>query len=183
MFLAFERPWAMYENVASGSDSVPSDMCICASHASQVADVKGSYRSFLARNASITFAATVGHICAAVRRLAAVTTPEEACIPLFRGMRGKLDQQFWVPDEQGIVSATDNGFFSTCRSRQVGIQYMSRASPNVLWRILQKPESDGGYHAGADISMLSQNPAEGEVTFGVPHHTRPSLVARSSCRL
>ena len=38
-----------------------------------------------------------------------VASPAEAAQPLYRGVRGALPRTFWVPDEQGMVCATDTG--------------------------------------------------------------------------
>ena len=50
-----------------------------------------------------SYAATVGHICRAIRKLAAVATEEEATAPLWRGVRGELERAFWLPDAHGMV--------------------------------------------------------------------------------
>ena len=49
---------------------------------------------------ALTFAATVGHICRGIRKLAAVSTPAEVSGKLYRGVRGELPRAFWLPDEQ-----------------------------------------------------------------------------------
>ena len=55
----------------------------------QVAGLSGRYREAIARHAEVTFTATIGHLCRAVRKLAAVATHEEAAQPLWRGVRGE----------------------------------------------------------------------------------------------
>ena len=128
----------------------------------EVANLSGEFRRSVAHNPSLTFAATVGHICRAIRKLAAVATPEEATRPLWRGVRGELARGFWMPDEQGMVCAVDMAFMSTSRNRQTPVEYMQDAAPNVLWELQPKAESDSAYHRGADISMLSQFKGEEE---------------------
>jgi hypothetical protein len=130
----------------------------------QIAPLSGRYREQIAQHAQLSFAATVAHICRAIRKLAAVTTPEEAAKPLWRGVRGELPRTFWVPDEQGMVVAVDMAFMSTSRNRQTPIDYMGSGS-NVLWQLQPQQESDSGFHCGADISMLSQFAAEAECLF------------------
>ena len=71
---------------------------------------------------------------------------------------------FWVPDEQGIVCAVDMAFMSTSRQRKTPVEYMG-SGLNVLWTLHPMRETDAGYHCGADVSMLSQFEAEGEVLF------------------
>merc|ERR1712032_1807237 len=55
-------------------------------------------------------------------------------------------------------------FMSTSRNRRTPIHYMG-SEENILWDIEAGPESDTGYHCGADIKMLSQYAAEDEVLF------------------
>ena len=130
----------------------------------QIGRLTGGYRESMARHPGLTFAATIGHLCSAIRKLAAVATPKEVSAPLFRGVRGELPRSFWLPDDKGIVCATDCAFMSTSRSRTVPIEFMS-GSENVLWELAPKAESDAGFHYGADISLLSQFSEEEEVLF------------------
>lgn len=127
-----------------------------------MSNLSGRFRLSLAQNPSLTFTATIGHICRAIRKLAAVATPEEATAPLWRGVRGELVRGFWVPDEQDMVCAVDMAFMSTSRHRQTPIDYMQSGGPNVLWELHPRPESDSAYHRGAEIAMLSQFAAERE---------------------
>ena len=73
----------------------------------QIAWLTGEFRVQLAKHTSLTFTATISHVCRAIRKLAAVATPEEASAPLYRGVRGELSHTFWAADEQGMVCATD----------------------------------------------------------------------------
>ena len=119
----------------------------------------------VALHPGLTYAATVGHICRAIRKLAAVATDEEAAKPLWRGVRGELNKAFWLPDEQGMVCAVDMAFLSTSRLRTAPIDYMDPTGKNVLWELHAIPESDSGFHRGADIDMLSQFAGEAECLF------------------
>ena len=130
----------------------------------QVARLDGAHRVALARSLALSFAATVGHVCRAIRKLAAIATPEEAAAPLYRGVRGELPNSFWVADEQGLVCATDTAFMSTSRNRKTPIEYMGGGT-NVLWELEPKVEDDTAYHNGAPISMLSQFAEEDEVLY------------------
>ena len=121
----------------------------------------GEIRIKLAKHPGLTFAATVGHLCGAIRKLAAVATDDEAIQPLARGVRGELPRSFWLPDEQGMVCAVEMGFMSTSRNRQTPIHYMGPGQ-NVLWDMQPEPQSDVAFHCGADISMLSQFAGEDE---------------------
>ncbi len=142
----------------------------------QVSLLDEMHRRMFATNPEVTFAATVGHICSAIRKLSAVATPSEAQRPLYRAVRGVLPKSFWVRDEQGMIVATELGFMSTSSAESVPLGYMraeevlSEADedddpPNVLWKINARSESTEGFHHGADISLLSQYAEEGEVIF------------------
>lgn len=131
----------------------------------QISSLTDAFRAQVAQHPLLSFAATVGHICRAIRKLAAVATPEEANARLWRGVRGELDKAFWFPDAQGMVCAVDMAFMSTSRKRQPPIDYMDGGGPNVLWQLYPKPESDSGFHRGASIEMLSQFAGEAEVLF------------------
>ena len=130
----------------------------------QVAGLSGRYREAIARHAEVTFTATIGHLCRAVRKLAAVATHEEAAQPLWRGVRGELPRSFWAADETGVIAAVDMAFMSTSRHERTPIEYMGGGA-NVLWELRPQTESDSAYHRGADISMLSQFEGEREVLF------------------
>lgn len=39
------------------------------------------------------------------------------------------------------------------------------AEKNVMWRLRANPETDDGYHYGADVSILSQFARENEILF------------------
>ena len=130
----------------------------------QIAHLSGAHRRALVCDLGLTFAATVGHIVSAIRKLAAAATQEETTRKLYRGVRGELARGFWLRDDMGMVCATDTAFMSTSRNRGTPIHYMS-GDANVLWELAPREESDAAYHCGADISMLSQFGAEEEVLF------------------
>ena len=142
-----------------------------------VAKLTGRHRTSLARNPSQTFAATVAALCRAVRKLAAVTKPEEAWQPLYRGVRGELPESFWVPDKLGKVTAVDTAFMSTSRNRGTPVNYMGPRG-NVLWHLKStSAESDDGFHTGASIGLLSQFAAEEEILF--PPYTMLTVLGAS----
>lgn len=130
----------------------------------QIARVSGSHRLALIQDLNHTYAATVGHLVSAIRKLAAVASPAEASRTLYRGVRGELPRGFWLKDSAGMVCATDTAFMSTSRNRTTPIHYMAKGM-NVLWELESRPESDAAYHCGADISLLSQFRQEEEVLF------------------
>ena len=130
----------------------------------QISALKGTLRQALATHPAHTFAATVSHLCSAIRKLAAVATTEEATRTLYRGVRGELERSFFSRDRLGMVVATEAAFMSTSTDRATPLHYMS-AEKNVLWRLRASRESDDGYHYGADVSMLSQFAVEEEVLF------------------
>jgi len=132
----------------------------------QVSRLHGDIRRDVIRSPMRTFAATIGHICTAIRKLAAIMTAEEASRPLFRGIRGELPRGTWATDENGLVCVVDTAFMSTSRNRHTPIHYMGGGgAPNVLWKLQTQRESHIAFHCGADVSMLSQFAAEDEVLF------------------
>jgi hypothetical protein len=72
-----------------------------------ISPMRGEFRVEAARIPSLTFSATVGHLCRAIRKLAAVVMPEEARKKLYRGVRGELPKAFWIPDAQQLICATE----------------------------------------------------------------------------
>ena len=132
----------------------------------QISKLTGELRTQMARHPALTFTATIGHICRAIRKLAAVEPPEHMTQRLFRGVRGELPRTFWVPDSHGMVCAVDYAFMSTSRNQQTPIDYMQDLPwRNVLWELHPQPESDTGFHRGASISLLSQFEREEEVLY------------------
>ena len=112
-----------------------------------------------------SFGRTVGHIVAAIRKLAAVSTPQECSRKLYRGLRGALPASFWLPDARGLVCACDVAFMSTSLGEHTPVHYMREAAPNLLWEVCAAPEDESGYHTGAEIAFLSQFEGEQEVLF------------------
>ena len=129
----------------------------------QIAHLTGDFRMAMARHPDLTFTAVVGHLCNAIRKLAAVATPPTQ--PLYRGVRGELPHAFWIPDAQGLIVATDTAFMSTSRTRSTPISYMAEDAPNVLWELQPLAQTAEGLHQGADISVLSQYGYEEECLF------------------
>ena len=118
------------------------------------------HQELLGQSVQHTFAATVKHLSCALRKLAAVATPEEARRPLWRGVHGRLPDEFW-----GNRCAVEMGFMSTSRKEQTAIDYADPKGPNVLWCLRPTDESDAAFHCGADIAALSQFSAEEECLF------------------
>ena len=131
----------------------------------QIANVSGVYRREMIQHPGITLAATVLHLIAAIRKLSAVATEEEASAPLWRGVRGALPRGFWHPDAAGMVCAVDMAFMSTSRAKSTPVEYMQSDGENVLWSLKPGIESETGFHCGADVSLLSQFSQEKEVLF------------------
>lgn len=118
-----------------------------------------------------SFGATVGHLTSAIRKIAAASTQHESERRLYRGLKGKLEPRFWMPDGFGIVCATDTAFMSTSLSGETALFYLSKkdyGQPNrigLLWELKAGQEDDTGLHVGADVSDLSQFPHEKEILF------------------
>jgi len=136
----------------------------------QVSLLDPTHRAILANDPETTFAATVGHICRAIRKLSAIALPSETRQELYRAVRGQLPRSFWLRDEAGMICACDMGFMSTSTRRTTPLDYMAEGQGkddvhNLLWVIRAKRESASGFHYGADISHLSQFQQEAEVLF------------------
>merc|ERR1719188_1974876 len=82
----------------------------------QLANLRGACRAAVAGHPRLTFAATIAHICHAIRKLSAVATPGEASRALYRSVRGVLPKSFWSPNAQNMICATDTAFMSTSRN-------------------------------------------------------------------
>lgn len=119
-----------------------------------------------ALDAASSFGVTVGALTSAIRKLAAVNTAAENRRTLYRGLKGTLQGSFWLPDELGIVCATDAAFMSTSLGESTPIHYMdAEQMPNVLWELRAREGDDLGLHCGAEVAMFSQFEAEREVLF------------------
>ena len=80
--------------------------------------------------------------------------------PVYRGMSGRIfPDEFWVPNEQGVMGGVELAFMSTTPDRSVAEQY-SQDGFGIIVEIRQ-----GMIDRGAEIAWLSQYPHEVEVLF------------------
>ena len=82
---------------------------------------------------------------------------------VYRGVSGGvLPEQFWVPNEHGVIGGVDLAFMSTSTERDVALGYMKQSGKDsqILFEIRM-----GMIDRGADVSMLSQFPGEREILF------------------
>ena len=129
----------------------------------EVSKLGGQWRRRLAGSHSFSYAATVRHLSHGLRKLARVSVELG---DVYRGVRGELPEAFWLKDAFGMITATDFGFMSTSLDRLVSEGFLGGAGArNVLWKIECSPETDDGFHSAADVSALSQFPAEREMLF------------------
>lgn len=129
----------------------------------QIEKLSGPMRVAVAKSPAFSFSATISRLCHAIRKLAAISPPLQNQ-KLYRGVRGDLPRTFWAEDEQGMICAVDGGFASTSKKQLTVEKYLGRGN-NIMWEIKTEPESDAGYHCGADVSKLSQFAEEEEVLF------------------
>ncbi|EOD06576.1 hypothetical protein EMIHUDRAFT_453443 [Emiliania huxleyi CCMP1516] len=137
-------------------------------------------RRAAALDAASSFGATVGHLVAALRKLAAANTADENERTLYRCMKGAISGSFWLPDAQGIVCAVDSAFMSTALAPKTF--YMdAKGKPSVLLELRARGQDDAGYHCGAEVAFLSQFEGEQEVILPpltmlqvMPRHPAPA---------
>ena len=99
----------------------------------EIGNLAGGFRRLVATHPAATFTATVAHLCRAIRKLSAITLPEEASSPLYRGVRGELPDSFWVRGELGMVCATDTAFMSTsCTTKSMSSSTSSCRTPSAV---------------------------------------------------
>jgi hypothetical protein len=110
----------------------------------------------------LTYSATVHQLTSGLRKLIRVNTDFST---VFRTMRGELPDSFWLPDEFGDVTATDFGFLSSSRQQDICVELMQPKTHNLLWEFRCQQETAVGFHSGADVSMLSQQPNDHEMVF------------------
>lgn len=125
-------------------------------------------RDKVAHVPELTLSATVDHINNAVRklsqlRIASLFGKDASTVRLYRGIRGELPPTI-APDDHGLLCFTDYGFMSTSCDIATPLQYMGAGESNLLWEI-QVREQDVAHHMGADVSQISQYPAEREILF------------------
>ena len=128
----------------------------------EVSKLGKEWRQRLARSHQFTYARTVHHLSCGLRKLARVNTNFAR---VFRGLRGELPEAFWLRDAFGMVTATDFGFMSTSLDLAVSESFLPESGKCVMWEIECSPETDEGFHSAADVSVLSQYPAEREMLF------------------
>ena len=119
----------------------------------------GAFRGWqVAQHPGLTYACTVGHICRAIRKLAAVATPEEANSKLWRGVRDRD-----VTPEFLMRGGTELGFMSTTGDRRIAEAYATRGGPS--FSLLFKLNVLHPLQCGADIIFASVFPNEVEYLY------------------
>jgi hypothetical protein len=86
----------------------------------------------------------------------------KACT-VYRGVAGGvLPEQFWTPNEHGVMGGIELGFMSTTTEREVALKYMQQSgkAAKMVFEIRM-----GMIDRGADVSLLSQFPGEKEILF------------------
>lgn len=130
----------------------------------ELAKLGSAWRKRLSHMHQMSYSSTVEQLVDGLRKLVRIND-ETSFGKRFRGIRGELPEAFWLKDAFGCVVATDFAFMSTSEDQAVCQGYMSRTQKNVLFEIQCAEESAEGFHSGADVSMLSQFPAERETLF------------------
>jgi len=107
------------------------------------------------------YTTTLHAINSGVIKLSKLTVAE----PVYRGLAGGVlpFEQFWKKNDFGVMGGVDPSFMSTSLHREVALGYIKQEGKKQ--QILLEIQM-GMIDRGADISMLSQYPGEGEVLFG-----------------
>lgn len=82
---------------------------------------------------------------------------------VYRGVAGGvLPDQFWTPNEHGVMGGIELGVMSTTTDREVALMYMRQSdkAAKMVFEIRM-----GMIDRGADVSLLSQFPGEKEFLF------------------
>eukprot|EP00966_Prymnesium_polylepis_P181892 4213792-Prymnesium_polylepis.1 len=81
---------------------------------------------------------------------------------VYRGVDGVLPDEFWEAKEYDVMGGVELAFMSTSTQRDVALGYMkqSNKTAKILFEIRM-----GMIDRGADVSCLSQFPAEREILF------------------
>jgi hypothetical protein len=154
------------------------------------------FRMKVAKAKDVTYAATVRHLCNAIRKLARFNIRSIGVLH-YRSLRGRLPDSFfhdWQHDQSKMQCAVDFGFMSCSTDVSMSKKFMDQNGPNVLWNVHCSRESDSAMHTGASVSVVSQFPGEEEVLFPpctmlrverpmskAPNpHALPGAVSRSS---
>jgi len=109
-----------------------------------------------------TWVATVTHINSGIRKLCKLNKvfPET-----YRGVRGILTPEFFVPDKHGLIAATEYAFVSTSASYDEAMEFAKGAPRATVFVIRCRQEDAGGYHMGANVEWCSQAKKEREILF------------------
>ena len=99
------------------------------------------------------------HIC--IYAVAHMRTCTHAQVsPVYRGPGGVTPKSFWQPDEFGCEGGVEMALMSCSKSKEEALKYVRRSKAKLLFEVHQSTCS-----RGAEISWLSQFPAEDEVLF------------------
>eukprot|EP00966_Prymnesium_polylepis_P244327 5650565-Prymnesium_polylepis.1 len=81
---------------------------------------------------------------------------------VYRGVNGVLPDEFWEPNDDNVMGGVELGFMSTSTEKDVALGYVKQANQpaSILLEIRM-----GMIDRGADVSCLSQFPAEREILF------------------
>eukprot|EP00966_Prymnesium_polylepis_P250740 5798002-Prymnesium_polylepis.1 len=116
------------------------------------------YNNTLRKQLFGTFVTTIHSINSGIVKLSKLTK----ATTVYRGVSGLLPNEFWEESEDGVLGGVERAFMSTSTQRDVALGYMrqKKETAKILFEIRM-----GMIDRGADVSCLSQFPAEREILF------------------
>lgn len=81
----------------------------------------------------------------------------------YRGMRGKMTDDFLIPDQNGEISYVAAGFSSTTTDKDVCDSFRDTTNFNIMVTIVQRPNDAIGSHTGISVQFCSKYPGEKEI--------------------
>jgi len=109
-----------------------------------------------------TWAQTVYYIYQGFLKLSLL---EKTYPTTYRGCDMPLSPEFFIPDERGMIAATEFGFMSTSLKQEVAHIFAGEKGGGTLFQVKCHRRDAVGYHMGASLEWLTAFPGEHEILF------------------